>query len=63
MTSCMMQRLYFEMLCCSILNRAVTINRFIGILQYQSEKVQYIGTKRVLQYIVVTINRTKIKNI
>ena len=41
--------------------RAVTINRFIGILQYQSEKVQYIGTKRVLHYIVVTINRTKIK--
>ena len=28
------------------------------ILQYESDKVQYIGTKNISQYIVVTINRT-----
>ena len=30
------------------------INRFIGILQYPSGKEQYIGTKSIMQYIVVT---------
>ena len=31
---------------------------YAGILQYGSEKVQYIGTKNISQYIVFTINRT-----
>ena len=40
----------------TILCRAVMISRFIGILRYKSEKVQYIGTKNVSPYTVVTIN-------
>ena len=32
------------------------------ILQYGSQKVQYIGTKNISQYIVVTINRTITRN-
>ena len=40
-----------------ISSRAVTIYRYIGILRYLSEKVQYIGTKCISRYIVVTINR------